>query len=173
MTEFDGLENDGGQSRYRISGSVIFQSLSFPNRLLSRQGLAFSALPIQRIRGSWRSRAVQIRARSQYWYWVGAIQQQWNYLVYEDYVCNVYYIGLALRITRLINCRYTMFTEQSKFAPDSQCGQQQDYNYFCPDGLAVETQAQYCLVSISGRVEYLWHHACTQCPCEYSDKKLT
>jgi len=29
------------------------------------------------------------------------------------------------------------------------------------------------LLGRNGRVQYLWHHACTQCPCIYSDKKMT
>ena len=29
------------------------------------------------------------------------------------------------------------------------------------------------LLDCSGHVEYLLHHACTQCPCMFSDKKMT
>ena len=29
------------------------------------------------------------------------------------------------------------------------------------------------LLEVSGHVEYSWHHVCTNCPCVYSDTKMT
>ena len=35
------------------------------------------------------------------------------------------------------------------------------------------TSCSQGLLGRSGRVEYIWHHVCIQCPCVYSDKKMT